>query len=183
MFQEGNWKQRPWVLPLGNCMCALGHTVVSDPLPPHGLSPPDSSVHGIFQARIECVAISFSRRSSWPREQTCFSCIGQVHSLPLTHLGSHRYKYPHIGRGGNHQVIYFLFCKSHARACPGGTLHSRETYIYGQWWCVVESTKCLRYIHLFNQCLSIYHLLFLPSSQIPRWNSDKEFRRGEYPIY
>ena len=31
-------------------------------------SPPGSSVHGIFQARIlEWVAISFSRRTSWPR--------------------------------------------------------------------------------------------------------------------
>ena len=30
---------------------------------------PGSSVHGIFQARVlECVAISFSRRSSWPRD-------------------------------------------------------------------------------------------------------------------
>ena len=29
--------------------------------------PPGSSVHGILQARIlECVAISFSRGSSWP---------------------------------------------------------------------------------------------------------------------
>ena len=35
-------------------------------------SPPDSSVHGIFQARIlEWVAIFFSRVSSWPRDQTC----------------------------------------------------------------------------------------------------------------
>ena len=33
-------------------------------------SPPSSSVHGIFQARIlEWVAIPFSRRSSWPRNR------------------------------------------------------------------------------------------------------------------
>ena len=32
---------------------------------------PGCSVHGIFQARIlEWVAISYSRRSSWPRDQT-----------------------------------------------------------------------------------------------------------------
>ena len=32
----------------------------------------------IFQARIlEWVAISFSRDSSWPRDQTCVSCIGK----------------------------------------------------------------------------------------------------------
>ena len=36
---------------------------------PMGCSLPGSSVHGIFQARIlEWVAISFSRRSSWPRD-------------------------------------------------------------------------------------------------------------------
>ena len=39
-------------------------------------SPPDSSVHGILQARIqEWVAISFSRRSSSPRDWACASCV------------------------------------------------------------------------------------------------------------
>ena len=38
--------------------------------------PSGSSVHGIFQARIlECVAISYFRRSSWPRNWTSVSCI------------------------------------------------------------------------------------------------------------
>ena len=38
---------------------------------------PGSSVHGILQARIlEWVAISFSRGSSWPRDWTSISCIG-----------------------------------------------------------------------------------------------------------
>ena len=37
---------------------------------------PRDSVHGILQARIlELVAISFFRRSSWPRDQTRVSCI------------------------------------------------------------------------------------------------------------
>ena len=37
---------------------------------------PGSDVHGIFQARIlEWVAVCFSRGSSQPRDQTCFSCI------------------------------------------------------------------------------------------------------------
>ena len=37
---------------------------------------PGSSVHGIFQARVlEWVAISSSRRSFWPRNQACVSCI------------------------------------------------------------------------------------------------------------
>ena len=41
-------------------------------------SPPGSSVHGIFKARIlEQIAISFSRRSSWARDQTNVSWIGR----------------------------------------------------------------------------------------------------------
>ena len=44
-------------------------------------SPWGSSVHGSLQARIlEGVAISFSRRFSWPRDQShisCVSCIGR----------------------------------------------------------------------------------------------------------
>ena len=39
-------------------------------------SPPDSSVHGLFQARIlEWVAVLFFRGTSWPRDQTQVSCI------------------------------------------------------------------------------------------------------------
>ena len=43
---------------------------------PTDCSPPGYSVHLILQARIlEWVAISFSRGSSWPRDQTPASCI------------------------------------------------------------------------------------------------------------
>ena len=53
----------------------VSHPVVSNSLQPHGLYPPESSVHGIFQARIlEWVAVSFSRGSSQPRDQTWASC-------------------------------------------------------------------------------------------------------------
>ena len=38
-------------------------------------SPPAASVHGILQAGIlERVAVSFFRRSSWPRDQSLVSC-------------------------------------------------------------------------------------------------------------
>ena len=41
-------------------------------------SPSGSSVHGVFQAGIlEWDAISYSRGSSWPRDQYCISCIGK----------------------------------------------------------------------------------------------------------
>ena len=43
-----------------------------------GYSPPVSSAHGISQARIlEWVATSYSRGSSWPKDQTCVSFIGR----------------------------------------------------------------------------------------------------------
>ena len=45
---------------------------------PKTCSLPGSSVHGISQERIlKWVAISSSRRSSWPRDQTWVSCIGR----------------------------------------------------------------------------------------------------------
>ena len=63
--------------PYTNMVCVL---VVSDSWRPMDCSPPGSSVHGIFQARIlEWVAISSSRGSFWPRDWThvsYVSCIG-----------------------------------------------------------------------------------------------------------
>ena len=45
---------------------------------PVDCTPPGSSAHGISQARIEeWVAVSFSKGSSRPRDQTCISCIGR----------------------------------------------------------------------------------------------------------
>ena len=54
---------------------------------PIDCSPPGSSVHGIFQARIlKWVAISYCRGSSQPRDQiqvSCVSCIAGESSLTL----------------------------------------------------------------------------------------------------
>ena len=45
---------------------------------PMNCSPSASSVHGIFQARIlKWIAISSSRGSSQPKNQTCISCISR----------------------------------------------------------------------------------------------------------
>ena len=49
-------------------------------------SPPGSSVQGISQVRIlEWVAISFSRKSSQPRDWTHISCIGRQNFLTISH--------------------------------------------------------------------------------------------------
>ena len=56
---------------------------------PKEYSPPGPSVHGISQARIlEWVAISFTRISSQPWDQTHISCIGRQIFLSLSHQGS-----------------------------------------------------------------------------------------------
>ena len=50
---------------------------------------PGSSVHGSSQIRmLEWIAISFFWGSSWPRDQTYFSCLA-VDSLLLSQLESH----------------------------------------------------------------------------------------------
>ena len=58
----------------------------------YGLRPPGSPVHGTVQARIlEWIAISSSRVSSQPKDQTQVSGVylyWQANSLPLHHLGS-----------------------------------------------------------------------------------------------
>ena len=62
------------------CVCVLSHLVVSDSFVTlwSDYSLPDSSVQGIFQARIlEWFAISYSRESSGPRDQTHISHAGR----------------------------------------------------------------------------------------------------------
>ena len=79
-----------WTPLLQRCVCAESYPTLCDPT---DCSPPDSPVHGLFQARIlEWVAISSSSRSSQCRDQTHASCTGkwiwQMDSLPLSHQRS-----------------------------------------------------------------------------------------------
>ena len=78
----------------------LSYSVVATFCDPMNYISPDSSVHGISQARmLEWVAISFSRGSSWPRKIwvrthiflthiSCVSCIGRQILLLPCHQGS-----------------------------------------------------------------------------------------------
>ena len=67
-------------IPIRVCSCSDIQSCLAlcDPV---DRSPPGSSLRGIFQARIqELAAISSSRGSSWPRDQSrvpCTSCIGR----------------------------------------------------------------------------------------------------------
>ena len=69
-----------WVLQAadqdGICSVAQSCLTLCNPL---DCSPPGCSVHGMFQARIlEWAAISYSRGSSQPRDQTCISYISCI---------------------------------------------------------------------------------------------------------
>ena len=82
------------------CVCARTHThahpllfsYVQPFVMPWTVAPLGSSIHGIFQANmLKQVAISFSRESSWSRDQTCISwvsCVGKWIFLSLCHLES-----------------------------------------------------------------------------------------------
>ena len=70
-------QRQEWSVNAGHRCCSLVTKSCPTLLWLHGHSPPDSSVHGIFQARIlEAVAISFSRVLSQPKDWTWVSCIG-----------------------------------------------------------------------------------------------------------
>ena len=72
-------KRQPSLLPCRrDCILPLRCLVASNSWDPMECRPPGSSVHGIFQARIlEWVVTSFSRGSSWPRDQACVSYTGR----------------------------------------------------------------------------------------------------------
>ena len=73
------------------CVRVLSHSALSD-CDPLGCSLPGSPLHGAFQARtLEWAAISSSRGSSQPRDQTPVSwhlLHWQASSLPLSHQES-----------------------------------------------------------------------------------------------
>ena len=74
---------------LYSCMYAQSWLTLCDPL---DCSPPGSSLHGIFQARIlEWVSISFSRDSSQSRDQTHVSCVSWIAGSSLPPKPSGKY--------------------------------------------------------------------------------------------
>ena len=80
LFEQQKWS--PWITMINALrVCALSHFSHVWLCNLVDYSPPGSSVHGIALARVlEWVAISSSRGSSRPRDQTCISsvsCIGR----------------------------------------------------------------------------------------------------------
>ena len=95
-------------------MKSLSHVRLCNPM---DCSLPGSSIHGIFQARIlEWVAISFSRRSSLPRDWTQVSLIvgRALLSEPARKSTNWEVKY-YINKGMHHYLekLYHISRKFH----------------------------------------------------------------------
>ena len=91
--QTSRWEQKSeqWLHLAQSCL------PLCDPV---DCSPPGSSVHGISQARIlERVAISFSRGSSQPRDQTSISCKSPALVGGLFTSGATWEPWLHLGKG------------------------------------------------------------------------------------
>ena len=69
---KSSWKVLPWTQGMLLCSAAQSCLTLCSSV---NWGRPGSSVHAINQARIGEWAISFSKRSSWPWDQTCDSCI------------------------------------------------------------------------------------------------------------
>ena len=91
---------------------------------PWTIALPSDSVHGVFKARIlEWVAISFSRGSSQPRDQTHVSCMGRWILLPLKHLGS-----PYVTGGFIFYRFYNLNATLKWMSCVSNQRHPRRSW-------------------------------------------------------
>ena len=117
--------------------------------------PPDSSVHGIFQARIlEWVAICYSRGSSWPRGQTRISCVSCTDKWILYHSATWE---THVSTGH----IFFKY-----------SLWEMETITIFNWWFILnfpppnQQTWFSGYPFSFLSfcCKKIYHFSYLRSN-------------------
>ena len=101
-------------------LCMLSH--VCDPII---YSPPGSSVHGIFQARIlEWVAISSSREAFPPRDRTCISgtsCLVRWILSQLSYQGSPKLICP--GGGNGNPLQYSCLENSMYRGAWRATVH------------------------------------------------------------
>jgi len=96
-------------------------------------SPPGSSVHGILQARIlEWGAISFSRRSSRPRDQTQVSCIAGRFCTTWATKDTH-----------THTYIYTFIYNSRLSFITGyHNIVNIVPWLYNRSWLLIRSIHC-----------------------------------------
>ena len=124
-----------------NCILTYIHRH-AQPCPtlwPMACSLPVSSVHGILQVRIlDWVNVSSSQGSSWPRDQTCVSCVSGIGKQILYHWATWEAQYVLICACKH--TLSFRFCMSPLERKDWVT-HS-QWINYGkeriQWWNLVD---------------------------------------------
>ena len=98
------------------CECSVTQSCLT-PCDPMDWSLPGTSIHGILQARmLECVAISFSRGSSQPRDLIrvfCVSCIGRWFFTPRATWEA----YISVEAGKDLAFLVYLETPSQVMAC------------------------------------------------------------------
>ena len=118
---------------------------------PMDCSPPGSSVHGIFQARIlKWVAISFCRGSSRPRDQTCISwvsCLGRQILYHCTWEANITEKH-FISQGK--KKIYYLDTLLSKQTAPNMSLPNKG------WWLKLKMGKTERKYWKFS-CFAFHN--------------------------
>ena len=110
------------------CVCVRADTQSCPTLHiPLDYSPPGSSIHVIFQAKIlEWVAISYSRVSPWPRDQNHISCVSCTGRQILDHCTTWETPKRLNDLGQVNQAPSFLLWESSHRA---GVRAQREFFL------------------------------------------------------
>ena len=128
------------------------HLTLCDPM---DCSPPDSSSHGISQARmLECVVISFSRGSSQPRDPTRISCTGRQ---TLSRQAQKR-------KIGNSSLTKSTFAPSSLWQVPGPSLNEWSSSIQ------VEEMPPLDWLECLYKSIDRKELIFLSKVQRHSFN-------------
>ena len=135
--KECKWQISPWkdIQPHGLfvCVCVLSHVrLFSTPWTV------GSSVHGISQARIlKWVAISSSRWSSRPKDQTCMSCVSCIGRQILD-------------RGATWEAPHCLLGKCKSVSQWSTTTHLIRVLQLKRWTIVEKNLKKNVYICMYN---------------------------------
>ena len=131
------------------CVCLFSHVQLCEPM---DCSPPDFSVHGILQAgKLECVAISYSRGSSQPRDQTYDSCVSWTGRRILYHC----------------TTCEALICQRVTLISNNSSLHPLEFLPYKRCHWVMWGTVIQSYcVFTVNDLFKILWFLFLIVPQL-----------------
>ena len=154
-------------------------------LNPMDYSLPGSSVHGIYQARtLEWVAISFSRGSSWPRDQTQVSCIASRRftiwaTSDLDTYSLKSYIFQTLGEEGSHFT-------DKEKQNPAYTVRMKAQFFWAHLPCLLS--LCYHRTKVYAKSTIPYYQFWNPTSSestqlILRRKRDLDYHEAIYSIY